>query len=447
MLPIAVLPIAGILLRIGQTDVLDIAFISAAGEAVFSNLPVIFAMGLAIGFANDNHGSAALAAFVGHAILIGSLKILLPKAEMGVLSGIIIGTAAGLLYNRYKSIQFPTYLAFFGGTRFIPIITGVVAILLSFVLSFVWPPIGGAIQSLGDWIINSGNIGLFFYGVANRLLIPLGLHHIINSLVWFQFGDYSVIENGVSVVKHGDLWRFFAGDQSAGAFMTGFFPTVMFGSLGIAVALILLAKVENRAMVTGLMLSAFLTAFITGISEPLEFSFMFVAFPLYVIHAILTGSALVIMNILDVKLGFTFSAGAFDYVLSYGLGRNGWLLIPVGLVYAVVYFLIFYFYIRLLDIKTVGREEVLFDKESTEPRNEEGVAQLYLNALGGKENIIKLAHCTTRLRIETKNNEIVSESVLKSLGAKGVVKVKGNLQVVIGPEVELLAEKIRKLIK
>lgn len=581
MLPIAVLPVAGILLRLGQPDVLNIPFIATAGSTVFDNLPVIFAIGLAIGFSGDNHGAAALAAFVGHAIFLGALKVLLPSANMGVLSGILIGIVAGLLYNRYKTIELPTYLAFFGGRRFVPIVTGGSALVLAFVASLIWPPIAYAINLLGDWIIGSGNIGLFAYGVANRLLIPLGLHHILNTLVWFQFGDYTVIENGAKIVKHGDLWRFFAGDKTAGGFMAGFFPVMMFGLLGAALAMIVAAKPTKRKVVAGILLSAALTSFLTGITEPLEFSFMFVAFPLYVIHAFLMGLSHVIMNVLGVKLGFTFSAGLFDYVLSYGLGTKGYLLIPVGIVYFLVYFVIFYGAIKFFNFKTLGREEddesifmphestattnktnLSFNKatnttaqstannigttntknlhsepaklstdnqglantnnpqsaskgnmgitntaypqgqpnnaddtrvvqssysnkatqselqkpnnqrlnqsayphqasqseptkaddpkenmkatESTLSQSETNKIMAYIQALGGAENIISLNSCTTRLRLEVKDNSLVNERALKALGAKGVLnKVAGSVQVVIGPEVELLADKIK----
>ena len=232
MLPIAVLPVAGLLLRLGQPDLLDIAFLAAAGNAVFSNLPVIFALGVAIGFAHENHGAAALAAYVGYVIQTAALKVLDPSCDMGVLGGIIAGVTAGLLYNKYRNIQLPSYLAFFGGKRFVPIITGAACLLIACAAYFIWPPIGKAISAFGDWTIQSGNIGLFFYGTANRLLIPLGLHHIINNLVWFQFGEFTALQNGVQSVVQGDLTRFFAGDPAAGAFMAGFFPIMMFGLPG-----------------------------------------------------------------------------------------------------------------------------------------------------------------------------------------------------------------------
>ena len=461
MLPIAVLPIAGILLRIGQPDLLNVAFISAAGNAVFSNLPIIFALGVAIGFAEDNHGSAGLAAFIGHSIFMAALLVLLPGANMGVFSGIIIGALAGGLYNKYKNISLPVYIAFFGGRRFIPIVTGLISLLFAFIFSIIWPPIDLLVKGLGDFIIHSDNIGLFIYGVANRLLIPLGLHHILNSLVWFTFGDYSVVENGVTVIKHGDLWRFFAGDKTAGSFMAGFFPIMMFGLPAAAMAMIVTAKKEKRGMMMGILGSAALTAFLTGVTEPLEFSFMFLAFPLYVVHAILTGISLVVMNIFDVKLGFTFSAGLFDYLISGKLGTNPLLLFPIGLIFAVVYFVIFYFAIKIWNIKTPGREDessnvldtttVANKLASNEPiknvadkDNEE--ALLYLSAMGGSENIVHIGHCTTRLRVSIVDNSKIDVETLKKLGAKGVINnIEGNVQIIIGMQVEALADKIKKV--
>lgn len=462
MLPIAVLPIAGILMRLGQPDVLNILFIADAGAAVFKNMPVIFAIGVAIGFSDDNHGAAALAAFIGHAIFLAGLKALRPEIDMGVLSGIIMGAVAGGLYNKFKGIQLPVYLAFFGGRRFVPIITGLTAIVLAFVLSYAWVPVDKWIAAFGNWITGSGNVGIFTYGVANRMLIPVGLHQIINSLVWFQFGDYTIIKDGVEVVMHGDIWRFFAGDPAAGNFMTMFFPVIMFGLPGGAAAMVLAAKPERRKEVAGVLLSAAFTAFLTGITEPLEFSFLFLAFPLYVIHALLTGVAGIVMNMLNVKLGFTFSAGLFDYVLSYGIATNPLRLIPVGIAYFFLYFVIFYASIKFWNIKTLGREdEEEKPAEQCAPQETQNTAAIqytpgdelyeaarYVAALGGKDNIKKLDHCATRLRLEIKDNGLINETALKDLGARGVMKnVPGAAQVIIGTKVEFLAEKIKKLLE
>ncbi len=489
MLPIAVLPIAGLLLRLGQPDLLNIAFMAAAGQAVFTNLPVIFALGVAIGFADENHGAAALAAYVGYVILTASLGVLDDDIDMGVLGGIIVGVTAGLLYNKYKSIKLPSYLAFFGGRRFVPIITGAASLLIAGAAYFVWPPIARVIGAFGDWTITSGNVGLFFYGIANRLLIPLGLHHILNNLVWFQFGSFEVIKEGVVTVVQGDLSRFFAGDPMAGPFMAGFFPIMMFGLPAACLAMIATAKTTRKKAIGGLLLSMALTSFLTGITEPIEFSFMFLAFPLYVLHSVLTGLSLVVMNILDVKLGFTFSAGLFDYLLSYGLGKNGLYLIPVGIVYALVYYFLFKWAIVKFNLTTPGREPEETDQEPapvavqtpamqaagpvspavTAPAAKEQAPQAdtaapqangfppaddqsrganYLRKLGGKDNIKTIDACATRLRLEVVNAELIDAAALKALGARGVVKAAGGaVQVVIGPEADLISDEIKKYLK
>lgn len=468
MLPIAVLPIAGLLLRLGQPDLLDIAFISQAGGAVFDNLPVIFAVGIAIGFAKENHGAAALASFIGYLIMTSALKALNPDINMGVLGGIIVGVTAGLLYNKFKDIKLPSYLSFFGGRRFVPIITGFVCLFIAYIASFVWPTIGNAISGFGNWTISSGNIGLFFYGLANRLLIPLGLHHILNNLVWFQFGDFVTIKEGVETVVHGDLTRFFSKDPSAGAFMAGFFPVMMFGLPAACLAMIKTAHTARQKATAGILISMALTSFLTGITEPIEFSFMFLAFPLYILHSVLMGVSMVVMNLLDVKLGFTFSAGLFDYLLSYGYGKNAILLVPVGIVYGLVYYFVFYFAIKYWDLKTPGREdekpapspeETAPAQEQTTPsetaeKKEEPVSapqtrgEKYLAALGGKNNVKTLDACATRLRVEVTDSALVDTPALKALGARGVVNAAGGIvQVVIGPEADLISDEIKPYLK
>ncbi len=459
MLPIAVLPIAGLLLRLGQPDLLNIAFISEAGNAVFANLPIIFAIGVAIGFAKESHGAAALASFVGYMILTAALKTLDKSIDMGVMGGIIVGVLAGALYNRFHTVKLPPYLAFFGGRRFVPIITGAASLLLAILAYFIWPPIGRAISAFGNWMITSGNVGLFFYGVANRLLIPLGLHHILNNPVWFQFGDFATVQNGIEVVLHGDLTRFFAKDPTAGTFMAGMFPVMMFGLPAACLAMMHTAFPARKKAITGLLLSIALTSFLTGITEPIEFAFLFLAFPLYVVHAVLTGLSLVIMNILNIKLGFTFSAGLFDYLLSYGLGTNAWMLIPVGLVYGVIYYVIFRFAIVKWNLKTPGREDDSTEQSAPQPEQPQQPAPQvapdtsargaqYLAALGGKENIKTLGACATRLRIEVNDAARVDDTALKALGARGVIKTQtGQVQVVIGPEVEFLADEIKSYLK
>ena len=450
MLPIAVLPIAGLLLRLGQGDMLNIAFVAAAGDAVFNNLPVIFALGVSIGFAKESHGAAALSSFVGYVVMNAAMKSFESDLDMGVLGGVIIGASAGGFYNRFKDISLPSYLAFFGGRRFVPIVTGLTAVIYGLFFALVWPPLGKAIGDFGNWVVNSGDIGLFSWGVANRLLLPLGLHHILNTLVYFQFGDYSVIEAGVTTVKNGDLWRFFAGDPTAGSFMAGFFPVMMFGLPAAALAMISEAHKAERKATTGILMSAALTSFLTGITEPVEFAFMFLAFPLYILHAVLSGISMIIMHALDVRIGYMFSAGLFDYILNFRIGHNAWLIIPVGLVYGVVYFIVFKFAIRRWNLKTPGREEA-----ADVPGDGPGVSAeittrgaLYLQALGGAENIRTIEACATRLRVEVNDNTGADEVALRGAGARAVVNnIKGSVQVIVGPEAELIADEIKQAIK
>lgn len=438
MMPIAVLPIAGLLLRLGQPDLLDIGFIAAAGQAIFENLALVFAVGLAVGFADDSNGAAGLAGVVGYLVLSAVLKALDPDINMGVLAGIIAGIVAGLWYNRCKNIKLPDYLAFFGGRRFVPIITGLTALALGALFGWLWPPIQDGIDQLGKWLIDSGELGLFVYGLLNRLLIVTGLHHVLNSFVWFIFGNF----DGAT----GDLNRFFAGDPSAGSFMAGFFPVMMFGLPAAALAMYHAAPRERRHQVGGMLLSLALTAFLTGITEPIEFTFMFLAPLLYALHAVLTGVAMAVMGALGVKLGFTFSAGAFDYVLSYGLSTRGWLLLPIGVIYAIVYYGVFRWAIVRFKLPTPGREPLTAEEGETplaDPAfDERGPA--FVRALGGAANLVSVGACTTRLRLVVNDMAAIDEAALKRLGSRGVMRLKnGNLQVILGPIADGVADEMR----
>ncbi|MTB72529.1 PTS N-acetylglucosamine transporter subunit IIBC [Arsenicicoccus sp. MKL-02] len=377
MLPIAALPAAAILLRLGQPDMLGAdgagwtqvaPVIAAAGGALFDNLPLIFAVGVAIGWAKKADGSTALAAVIGYLVFKGvgdamSLMVLQqPTAagakpaliNYGVLGGIIIGLLAGWLWQRYYRISLPPYLAFFGGRRFVPIVTAFAALLLAVATAFLYPAFNAGLTSVGEWVAQNTILGGFVYGTLNRLLIPLGLHHILNSVPWFILGDYTAASGKV---VHGDIARFLAGDRTAGAFMTGFFPIMMFALPAAAIAIWQEAKPAAKKVTGGIMLSAALTAFLTGVTEPLEFAFMFVAWPLYVIHAVLTGTSLALVNALGIKDGFGFSAGAIDFALNLGIATNPWLLVPIGLAYAALYYVLFRFVIRRWNLKTPGRED------------------------------------------------------------------------------------------
>jgi PTS system N-acetylglucosamine-specific IIC component len=375
MLPIAALPVAALLLRLGQPDLLGAdglgwdrvaAVIGAAGDGIFANLALLFALGVAIGMAKKADGSTALAAVVGYLVFkavgdaMSPFVLGLPKegedqalVNYGVLGGILVGLIAGYLWQRYHRISLPPYLAFFGGRRFVPIITAFATLFLAVLLSLVYPLFNDGLNSIGTWVTNNSVIGGFVYGTLNRLLIPLGLHHILNSGPWFIIGSYE----GSAGVVHGDIARFLAGDPSAGAFMTGFFPIMMFALPAAALAIWHEARNPHRQAVGGIMLSAALTSFLTGVTEPLEFAFMFVAWPLYVIHAVLTGTSLALVNALGIKDGFGFSAGLFDYVLNFNIATKPLWLIVIGLGYAAVYYFLFRFVIRKWNLRTPGRED------------------------------------------------------------------------------------------
>jgi PTS system N-acetylglucosamine-specific IIC component len=376
MLPIAALPAAALLLRLGQPDLLGAdgvgwervaAVIGSAGNALFANLPLLFAVGIAIGMAKKADGSTALAAVVGYLVFKGvgdamsPLVLGLPDEgqdqaliNYGVLGGIVMGLVSAFLWQRYYRTSLPPYLAFFGGRRLVPILTAVAAIAISVLMSLVYPVFDSGITAAGEWATENSVIGGFFYGFVNRLLIPLGLHHILNNPPWFVFGSYT---DSTGAVWHGDIQRFLHGDPTAGAFMTGFFPIMMFALPAAAIAIWHEAKPENKKLVGGLMLSAALTAFLTGVTEPLEFAFMFVAFPLYVLHAFLTGTSLALVNALGIKDGFGFSAGLFDFALNWNIATKPALLILIGLGYAVLYYVLFRFVIRKWNLRTPGRED------------------------------------------------------------------------------------------
>ncbi|MEZ0446597.1 PTS transporter subunit EIIC [Cellulomonas sp. ICMP 17802] len=381
MLPIASLPAAALLLRLGQPDMLGAdglgahlpwmipvaAVLAAAGNALFANLPLLFAVGVAVGFARKADGSTGLAAVIGYLVFKGVSDALSPytleKAgegetqeliNYGVLGGIVIGLVTALLFQKYYRIKLPPYLAFFGGRRFVPIVTAGVSVLVAVAGALIYPAFNSGFTAVGDWVTGSTIVGAFVYGTLNRLLVPLGLHHILNSLPWFQFGTYT---NADGVVAHGDINRFLIGDPTAGTFMTGFFPIMMFALPAAALAIVHTSKAKNRKVIAGIMGSAALVSFVTGVTEPLEFAFVYVAYPLYVIHAILTGTSLALVNALGIKDGFGFSAGAIDYVLNFRIATMPLLLILIGLGYAVVYYFLFRFVITRWNLRTPGRED------------------------------------------------------------------------------------------
>lgn len=486
MLPIAVLPAAALLLRLGQDDLLGLPWMAAAGSAVFDNLSILFAIGVAVGL-TGGAGAAGLAALVGYfvfAAVFNSIATDLgtetqePIVRMGVLSGILMGLVAAGLYRRYSDIRLPDYLAFFGGRRFVPIITALAALVLGVIFGFVWPPVGEAINAFGQAIVGLGAVGTAIYGFVNRLLIPIGLHHVINTYVWFQLGTYE----GPDGVVHGEITRYFAGDPNAGSFLAGFFPIMMFGLPAACLAMIRHARFPKVA--SGILLSAAFASFLTGITEPIEFAFLFVAPVLYLVHAVLTGTALAVCTLLGIQIGFGFSAGAIDYVLNFSKENTDrpLLLLLVGLVYAVIYYFVFSFFITRFDLATPGRGEAstglsadwILPESQRGPRpgeereaareaerqagheapataaardRDDVLAENVLEALGGRGNVESVEGCITRLRLFVEDPARIDEGRLRELGASGVVRRGRVAQVVMGTQSDRIAERINRLLK
>jgi PTS system glucose-specific IIC component len=456
MLPVAVLPVAGLLLGIGSSDFSFIPQIvslimAKSGDAVFGNLPLIFAVGVALGLA-DNDGVAAIAAVVGYYIMIATLAVIgtamglkpiqagsTASIDTGVLGGIIIGIVAASMFNRFYRIKLPTYLGFFAGKRFVPIITGVSAIFVGVILSLIWPTVQGWINVFSHWAATQDpRLAATIYGFVERLLIPFGLHHIWNVPFFFQIGDF-VNAQGQHI--HGDIARFFAGDPTAGI-LSGAFLFKMWGLPAAAIAMWHCARPEQRVRVAGLMISAALTSFLTGITEPIEFTFLFLAPPLYVIHAALAAASQFIANTLDIRMGFTFSQGGIDFLLFNVLGDNAhnwWMTLILGPLFALVYYMVFRAYITYFDVKTPGREAEGSAPAAVAALGDDdryALARRLVAAFGGKANITNLDACITRLRVGVADMSRVDQTAFKAMGAAGVMVVGNSLQVVFGPASE-----------
>ncbi|MEV1020826.1 PTS transporter subunit EIIC [Streptomyces sp. NPDC050264] len=379
-LPIAVLPAAGIMVRLGQDDIFGkdglgwdkvAAVFNNAGGAITGSLPILFCIGVAIGFAKKADGSTALAALVGflvyskvlqafpvHEAVVNTtankgVDIAAVYNDPGVLGGIIMGLLAAVFWQRYHRTKLVDWLGFFNGRRLVPIIMAFVGIVVGVFFGLVWEPIGNGISHFGEWMTGLGAGGAALFGAVNRGLIPVGMHQFVNTIAWFQLGDF---KNSAGEVVHGDITRFLAGDPSAGMFQSGFFPIMMFGLPAAAIAMAHCARPERRKAVMGMMVSLALTSFVTGVTEPIEFSFMFIAPVLYVLHALLTAASMAITWALGVHAGFNFSAGFIDYALNWTHATKPWLIIPIGLVFAVIYYVTFRFAIIKFNLTTPGRE-------------------------------------------------------------------------------------------
>ncbi len=446
MLPVACMPAAGILLGIGgNSEVakflpdLVAQIMTEAGLGVFSNMALLFAIGISLGF-TKNDGVAALAAVLGYLTMSRVLDVIAPGTDTGVFGGVIMGLVAAWLFNRYHSIKLPTYLGFFGGKRFVPIITSLAACIMAAALSAIWIPIGNAIASFSHWAAyQSPEIAFGIYGLVERSLIPFGLQHIWNPPFFYEVGEF--ITASGEIVK-GEIPRYLAGDPTAGN-LAGGYLFKMFGLPAACLAMYVTAKKENKLVVGSILGSAALTSFLTGITEPIEFAFLFVAPLLYVVHVLLTGIAFVVLILLGIKHGTTFSHGLFDYVLLYGNSTGGWLIPIVGIAYAVIYFSVFYVLIKVFDLKTPGREDVV--TSATIDTSSDYLAKEILVAFGGKDNIKELDACITRLRITVFDKDKVDVPQLKGLGAAGVFENNCNYQAVFGTHSEILKDQIESL--
>lgn len=449
MLPVSVLPAAGLLLRIGQNDLLGRygpAFqnLATAGDAIFGNLPLIFAVGVAIGF-SEGEGVAALAAVLGQLILEAVVKATGARINitinMGVFGGIMIGLMTAVLYNKYNNIKLPKALGFFSGRRFVPIITSVAAFMFAVIGVTIWPPIQNSIDVFAQKA-SASILGPAFYAAGKRLLIPIGLHHMYYPAFLFQFGEFVV--NGVRYF--GDSARYFHGDPTAGVFMASEYPILMFGLPGAALAIIASAKEENRKKIVGMMISAAVVSFLTGITEPIEFSFIFVAPILFIFHVMAAFMSGIITSLLNIRLGYTFSASAIDYVLGFKFAGNPWLLWPVGVGFFALYFSVFYFTIKAKNIMTPGREKT--EGHSVMPvevKGKEKSAKV-LEAIGGHNNILGLDACITRLRLNLKDSSLVDKVTLKELGAAGFWEAGNNIQAIFGTEAEKIRDDIKTIL-
>ncbi len=438
MLPVSVLPIAGILLGVGAAkfavlpDVVS-QLMEQAGGAVFGNMALIFAIGVALGF-TKNDGVAGLAAVVGYVIMMQTIEVLAPGTNTGVLGGIIAGGIAAAMFNRFYKISLPDYLGFFAGKRAVPIMTGLTAIVIGAILSVIWPPVGAAIASFSHWAANQNpTLAFGIYGVIERALIPFGLHHIWNVPFFFEAGS-CVSATGEQL--NGILTCYLSADEASRAAGNGFgqlagaYMFKMYGLPAAAIAIAHAAKPENRAKVMGIMLSAALTSFLTGITEPIEFAFLFVAPVLYAIHALLAGTAFVMSNMLGMVHGTSFSHGLIDFLVLSSNSVKFWLFPVMGIVYAGIYYVVFRAVIAKFDLKTPGREEEILEEEVALDNTEMSI--LLVAAFGGKANIENLDACITRLRVTVKDVALVNKAELKKLGAAGVVVSGNGVQAIFG---------------
>ncbi|MFR3912272.1 MAG: PTS transporter subunit EIIC [Clostridium paraputrificum] len=455
LIPIAATPVAGLLARLSAPDMLNLPVLESASWVVFGMLDMLFAIGAVVAYTKVKDKTCPiLGSIISLAVFKQTLAFMNPDISMGVFAGIVVGVFTAIIYNYSREWKTPDMFSFFTGDKFVVTLAPIAAVPFGIIFSYIWVPCQAGLYSFALWIGGAGALGVLVFGFFNRLLIPVGLHHVLNSFIYYELGSFTTASGEVIT---GEIPRFLAGDPTAGLFLAMFFVPMMFGLPGACLAMYKTAKEKYREKTKSLMMSGALTTFVAGITEPIEFSFMFIAPQLYVLHAVLTGAAGAILYLLDVKLGMSINFCVIDFVLNYKLGHNVWMIIPVGIAFFFIYYFSFKFIILKKDLKTPGREDD--DLEFTEEISDEEkniklthsnyayMAKKILQNIGGKENVETAECCVTRLRLEIKDGSLVNEANIKKTGAKGIVRLSDtSIQIIIGTDVRKVMKEFNYLI-
>ncbi len=439
LIPVVAMPVAGLLSRLGQPDLLNLDILKIASDVIFGNLDLLFAVGCILAYTKSkDKSSAVLAGVLSVMVFRQALTYLNESISMGVFGGIVSGVSTAIIYNYSKNWKVPSMFSFFAGEKLAITLGPIFSLVLAGVFSFIWPPIEAGLDAFAIGLGSMGIFGVFLFGFLNRALIPTGLHHVFNAYIFYELGSYTTA-NGTVVT--GEMTRFLAGDPSAGAFLVMFYVIMVFGIPGIAAAMYKTARPENKEEVKGLANSGALTSIVAGVTEPIEFSFMFTSPLLYFIHSVFTGLAGAILYLFNSRLGFAFGFNIIDLTLNWNMGNNVIYIIPVGIAFFFLYYFTFKTIILKKDIKTPGRSENITEgideKElKLSHSNYSYMAKKLLQNVGGVENIVNAENCVTRMRLEIKDISLINEDNIKKTGAKGVVKVnKNNIQIIVGTEV------------
>lgn len=456
LIPIAATPVAGLLARLSAPDMLNLPVLESASWVVFGMLDMLFAIGAVVAYTKIKDKTCPiLGSIISLAVFKQTLTFMNPDISMGVFAGIVSGVFTAVIFNYSREWRTPDMFSFFTGDKFVVTLAPLAAVPFGILFSYIWVPCQAGLNSFALWIGGAGALGVLVFGFFNRLLIPVGLHHVLNSFIYYELGSF-VTASGETIT--GEIPRFLAGDPTAGLFLAMFFVPMMFGLPGACLAMYKTAKEKNREKTKSLMMSGALTTFVAGITEPIEFSFMFIAPQLYVLHAVLTGTAGAILYLLDVKLGMSINFCIIDFILNFNLGHKAWIIVPVGIVFFFLYYFSFKFIILKKDLKTPGREDddIGFTEEVSEEEqniklnhnNYAYMAKKILQNIGGKDNIESAECCVTRLRLELKDGSLVNEENVKKTGAKGIIRLSDtSIQIIIGTEVRKVMKEFNYLLE